>query len=207
MESHFVRQWHGQQEEGGEEAVCPAAPDFTQFSFPWLSRPARDSPTRYLKAAIVLIRPMAMVDTNQTCQVALVVKNLPASAGDAGSIPGSGRSPGGGNGNPLQYSCLENSVDRWDWQASVHGVAKSWPTTEHSRRQESSKWKPKRDSPSSTAGKNREWKLALASIFLPVKKANLLWENEAHLQTNKQETRLLAKTSSSFQIGVLLVVS
>ena len=68
-----------------------------------------------------------MVDTNQTCQVALVVKNLPASAGDAGSIPGSGRSPGGGNGNPLQYSCLENSVDRGDWQASVQGVAKSWP--------------------------------------------------------------------------------
>ena len=127
MESHFVRQWHGQQEEGGEKAVCPAAPDFTQFSFPWLSRPPRDSPTRYLKAAIVLIRPMAMVDTTQTCLVALVVKNLPASAGDAGSIPGSGRSPGGGNGNPLQYSCLENSVDRGDWQASVHGVAKSWP--------------------------------------------------------------------------------
>ena len=43
-----------------------------------------------------------------------------------GSIPGLGRSPGGGNGNPLQYSCLENSRDRGAWQATVHGVAKSW---------------------------------------------------------------------------------
>ena len=46
--------------------------------------------------------------------------------GDPGSIPGSGRSPGEGNGNPLQYSCLENSMDRGSWQATVHGVAKSW---------------------------------------------------------------------------------
>ena len=64
-------------------------------------------------------------------QVALVVKNLPASAGDirdVGSIPGSGRSPGEGNGNPLQCSCLENPMDRGVWQATVHMVAKS-PTT------------------------------------------------------------------------------
>ena len=47
------------------------------------------------------------------------------SAGDPGSIPGSGRSPGEGNGNPLQYSCLENSMDRGAWQATIHGVAKS----------------------------------------------------------------------------------
>ena len=47
-------------------------------------------------------------------------------AGDPGSIPGSGRSPGEGNGSPLQYSCLENSMDRGVWQATVHGVAKSW---------------------------------------------------------------------------------
>ena len=55
-------------------------------------------------------------------------KNPPASAGDvgdAGSIPGSGRSPGEGNGNPHQYSCLENSIHRGIWQATVHGVAKS----------------------------------------------------------------------------------
>ena len=55
-----------------------------------------------------------------------MVKNLPAKAGDfrdTGSIPGSGRSPGGGNGNPLQYSCLENSLDREAWQATIQGVA------------------------------------------------------------------------------------
>ena len=58
----------------------------------------------------------------------LVVKNLPANAGDirdVGLIPGSGRSPGGGNGNPLQYSCLGNPMDRGAWWATVHGVAKS----------------------------------------------------------------------------------
>ena len=48
-----------------------------------------------------------------------VVKNLPANTGDAGSIPGSGRSPGGGNGNPLQYSCQDNPVDIGDWWAIV----------------------------------------------------------------------------------------
>jgi len=58
-----------------------------------------------------------------------VVKNSPANAGDVGDtglIPGLGRSPGGGNGNPLQYSCLENCMDRGAWRAIVHGVAKSW---------------------------------------------------------------------------------
>ena len=59
--------------------------------------------------------------------MALVVKNPPANAGDerdVGSIPGSGRSPGGGHGNPLQYSCLENPMDRGAWQATLHGVAR-----------------------------------------------------------------------------------
>ena len=55
----------------------------------------------------------------------LVVRNLPANARDMDSIPGSGRSPGGGNDNPLQYSCLENLMDRRAWWATVHGVAKS----------------------------------------------------------------------------------
>ena len=57
-----------------------------------------------------------------------VVKNLPANAGvigDTGSIPGLGRSPGEGNDNPLQYSCLENPMDRGAWQATVHGIVKS----------------------------------------------------------------------------------
>ena len=59
-------------------------------------------------------------------KVVLVVKNPPASARDSGSIPGSGRSPGEGNGNPLQYPCLENSMDRGTWRATVNGVTKSW---------------------------------------------------------------------------------
>ena len=53
-----------------------------------------------------------------------MVKNLPANAGDTGSIPGLGRSPGEGNGNPLQYSCLGNPIDRGAWQATIHGVTK-----------------------------------------------------------------------------------
>ena len=62
-------------------------------------------------------------------QVPPVVKNLPASAvyvRDVGSIPGLGRSPGGGHGNPLQYSCLENPMDRGAWRAVAPGVTKSW---------------------------------------------------------------------------------
>ena len=54
-----------------------------------------------------------------------MVKNLPANAGDTGSIPELGRSPGGGNGTPLQYSCLGNSMGRGTWQTTVHGVTKS----------------------------------------------------------------------------------
>ena len=54
-----------------------------------------------------------------------VVKNLPAKAGHMGSTPGPERSPGGGNGNPLQYSCLDNPMDRGDWWASVHGITNS----------------------------------------------------------------------------------
>ena len=61
--------------------------------------------------------------------MALVIKNPPANAGDvrdAGSIPGLGRYLGGGNGNSLQYSSLENPMDRGTWRTTVHGVAKSW---------------------------------------------------------------------------------
>ena len=68
----------------------------------------------------------------------LVVKNPPANAGDVrhvSSIPESGRSPGGGHGNPLQYSCLENPMDRGAWRVTVHGGAKRnfvMDMTEHS---------------------------------------------------------------------------
>ena len=58
-----------------------------------------------------------------------MVKNLPYNAGDAGLIPGPGRSPGEGNGNPLQYSCLGNLIDREAWRATVHGVAEELDTT------------------------------------------------------------------------------
>ena len=60
----------------------------------------------------------------------LAVRNLPANAGDirdTGSDPGSGRPPGEGNGNSLQYPCQENPMDRGAWRATVHGVPKSWP--------------------------------------------------------------------------------
>ena len=60
-----------------------------------------------------------------------MIKNLSASAGDVGSIPGSGRSPGGRQGNPLQYSCLENHMDRGAWRATVHEVTKELDMTEH----------------------------------------------------------------------------
>ena len=55
-----------------------------------------------------------------------MAKNPHANAGDAGWITKFGRSSGEGNGNPLQYSCLDNSMDRGAWQATVHGVTKSW---------------------------------------------------------------------------------
>ena len=75
-----------------------------------------------------------MCALNRASQVALVGKNPPASAGDIrdmGSVPGLGRSPGGGHGNPLQYSCLENLLDREVWPATVHRVAESDTTLTH----------------------------------------------------------------------------
>ena len=59
-----------------------------------------------------------------------MVKNPPANAGDAGLIPGLGTSPVVGNGNPFQYSCLENPMDRGAWWATVHRVAKNWTLQE-----------------------------------------------------------------------------
>ena len=59
-----------------------------------------------------------------------MVKNLPTNTGDVGSIPGLGKSLGGGNGNPLQDSCLENPKDKGAWQATVHGVTKQSDMTE-----------------------------------------------------------------------------
>ena len=67
-----------------------------------------------------------------------MIKNLPANVGDTGdarSIPGLRRSPGEWYGNPLQYSCLENTMDRGAWQATMHGVTDSLDVTEHARMQ------------------------------------------------------------------------
>ena len=72
---------------------------------------------------------MLIVGESMAPQVALVVKNLAANDGDVrdeGLIPGLGRFPGQGRGNPHQYACLENPMDREAWRATVHSFAKSW---------------------------------------------------------------------------------
>ena len=79
----------------------------------------------------------------QMSLVVLVIKNLPANSGDkgdTGSVPGWGRSPGGGHGNPFRYSCLENLMDRGAWRATVHRVTRSWTrlkrlSTQHTQHQ------------------------------------------------------------------------
>ena len=84
----------------------------------------------FLKHWLLSLFSLIYTDIYGASQVALVVKNLPANVNagdrrDLGSIPGSGRSPGGGHGHPLQYSCLENPMDEGAWQATIHRVAKS----------------------------------------------------------------------------------
>ena len=77
----------------------------------------------------VLLHNKAVSNPWWVSQVALVIKNPPSNAGDVrdtGSLPGLGRSPGGGHGNPVQHSCLENPMDKGAWRAIVHMVAKSW---------------------------------------------------------------------------------
>ena len=66
-----------------------------------------------------------------------MVKNPSANVGDAGSIPGLGRSPGGGKDNPLQYSCLGTPMDKGAWWTAVHGVTKEWDTTKEQQQKAS----------------------------------------------------------------------
>ena len=70
-------------------------------------------------AYIELLTPNVMIPVGSAAE------NLPPNVGNAGSIPGLGKSPGEGNGNPFQYSCLENTMDREVWRAIVHGVTES----------------------------------------------------------------------------------
>ena len=87
-------------------------------------------PMHFIFIIITSAPPQIIMDS----QVVLVIKNPPADVGDArdaGSIPGLGRSSGGGKGNPLKYSCLENFMDRGTWWATVCGVTKESDTSEH----------------------------------------------------------------------------
>ena len=77
-------------------------------------------------AVYVAVHSLGYLDSLWVSQVAQWVKNQPATVGDVGSIPGSGRSPGGGHGNSLQYSCLESPMDRGVWWATICGVTRSW---------------------------------------------------------------------------------
>ena len=97
------------------------APPTAQSTFPQkIQKPAGHSRPSIKVVVIYTLLSLSLGDFPSGS----VVKNLPADAGDAGSIPESGRSPGEGNSNLLQFSCLENSMDRGDWWATVHGVTK-----------------------------------------------------------------------------------
>ena len=106
--------------------ILQIAPEYGLWFQPWLSNSGMDYCLHFfkdkqLRTALTDFRTLPR-------KVVLVVKNVPVNEGDVrdtGSIPGLGRSPGKGNGNPVQYSCLENSMDRGAWQATVHGAAKS----------------------------------------------------------------------------------
>ena len=83
----------------------------------------------FLGAVTLLMANIAKLGEQQAYRVTLVVKNPPANTGEARGVDlilGSGGSPGVDNGSPLQYLCLENSMDSGTWQTTTHGVAKSW---------------------------------------------------------------------------------
>ena len=92
-----------------------------------ISDPRRSSQSSSVKALIQEeVATLLLLNVPKGFPDGSALKNLPANAGDSGSIPRSGRSPGAGNGNPLQHFCLENPMDRRTCQATVHGVSKSW---------------------------------------------------------------------------------
>ena len=116
-------------------------PSFPYFLLPFLIRPAWISLDRDPVFMITFNLNNLLKTLLGASQKALAIKNLPANVGDVrdvDSIPGLGRSPGGGYDNPLQYSCLENLTDRGAWRAMVHRFAKSqtqlkWPSTHASK--------------------------------------------------------------------------
>ena len=106
--------------------IRPSCP--RHFPVLWWASGSRPCPGRPAADQSLFSESLRHAGVSGASQVALVVKNPPANAGgirDLGLIPGSGRSPGGGHGNPLQYSCLENLMDREAWQATAYRVAKS----------------------------------------------------------------------------------
>ena len=93
-------------------------------------------------------------------------KGLPANAGDASSIPGWGRSPGGGHSNPLQYSCQENPMDRGAWRATVNRVSKNWAWLKWLSMKHARVWvKQWKDTRKTSKGKRRA-KWEISSLFL-----------------------------------------
>ena len=106
---------------------CFTPPTPTPLTFSSSASYPRGGALRMGSLQIILLQsPYEII---RASHMAPVVKNLPAKARDirdTGSIPELGRSPGRGHGNPFQNSCLENPMDRGDWQATVHGVTKSW---------------------------------------------------------------------------------
>ena len=111
--------------------IPPRFPETTSQVNCWHSDPHLQSALTELKPGQKYIHTANLphVYLSRASLVTQMMRNLPASARDLGSIPESGRSPGGGNGNPLQYSCLESPMGRGAWRATVHGVTQSpWLT-------------------------------------------------------------------------------
>ena len=106
------------------EKKIAAHPSILAWKIPWTEEPGGLQPFRH--HVIGLTDAFLNIPIHVGFPDGSVVKNPSVDARDEGSVPGSGRSPGGGNGNPLQYCYLENPTDRGDWQAPVHKIAKSW---------------------------------------------------------------------------------
>ena len=121
-------QWHERHWAWVCRDSCPAAHPAWQWRSVQRSHSQARGPTAHRKPSSTFPLNYRHAFLWVCIQVVSVVKNLPAIVGDTrdmGSIPGSGRSPRGGNGNPLQYSCLENPMDRGAWWATIHGATKS----------------------------------------------------------------------------------